>query len=185
MKVFFTILFFIAFCLTSFGETPQQVINPKQAYNKWVSDMADVISDEDELLINDLIDQLEKKTSAEIAVVTIKNAGNMTPKDFATELFNLWGIGKKGKDNGVLVLLVMDTRRIEVETGYGVEGVLTDGKVGEILDNYVIPIFKEGDFGKGILNGIQVMVKMIEGDMTETFQPMPSDDIVKEKREKN
>lgn len=183
MKAFLVILFFMMLCLTSFGETPQEVINPKQAYNKWVSDMADVISDEDESQINDLIDQLEKNTSAEIAVVTIKNSGDITPKDFATELFNLWGIGKKGKDNGVLVLLVMDARRIEVETGYGTEGVLTDGKVGEILDNYVIPRFKEGDFGKGILDGVQAIIKTIESDVSDTFQPSPSNEVVPERQE--
>lgn len=183
MKVFFIILFLISFCLTCFGETPQQVINPKQAYNKWVSDMADVISDEDELEINNLSDQLEKNTSAEIAVVTVKSAGDITPKDFATELFNLWGIGKKGKDNGVLVLLVMDARRIEVETGYGIERTLTDGKVGEILDSYVIPRFKEGNFGKGILDGVQAMIKEIEKDTTETFQPSPSDKTVPKEQE--
>ena len=185
MKFFFIIVFLIGFCLISFGETPQQIINPKQTYNKWVSDMADVIGDEDESQINDLIDQLEKKTSAEIAVVTIKSAGDLTPKDFAVKLFNLWGIGKKGKDNGVLVLLVMDARRIEVETGYGTEGILTDGKIGEILDKYVIPKFKEGNFGKGILNGVQAMAEAIESDMTDTFQPSPSNEIVPQKQEKS
>ncbi len=181
MKSFFAILFFTMACLTSFCETPQQVINPKQVYNKWVSDMAGVIDDDDELRINDLVDKLEKDTSAEIAVVTINNSGDMTPKDFATDLFNLWGIGKKGKDNGVLVLLVMDARRIEVETGYGIEGILTDGKVGEILDRYAIPRFKEGNFGKGLLDGVQAMAREIRKDTTDTFQTSTSDDLASEK----
>jgi WD40 repeat protein/formylglycine-generating enzyme required for sulfatase activity/murein DD-endopeptidase MepM/ murein hydrolase activator NlpD/roadblock/LC7 domain-containing protein len=137
--------------------TLPQVINPKKTNNNWVSDMAGIISDEDETSINTLIDQLEKKTSAEIAVVTVESVGDMTPKNFAHELFNFWGIGKKGKDNGILVFLVMDVKRIEIETGYGTQRVLTDGKVGEILDTYIMPKFREGDFGKGIFAGVQAM----------------------------
>lgn len=115
------------------AETPEQVINPKKIRNEWVSDRVGVMNAATKQQINSLIDELERKTTAEIAVVTIYRTDGRSPKEFATTLFNRWGIGKKGKDNGVLVLLVMETRRIEVETGYGIEGVLTDGKVGEIL----------------------------------------------------
>lgn len=83
---------------------------------------------------------------------------------FATELFNRWRIGKEGADNGVLALLVMEARRVEVETGYGVEGVLSDGKVGAILDRHVIPLFKERDFGGGLLAGVTVMAEAIAGE---------------------
>lgn len=154
----------------SIAERLDEVINPKEAYNAWVSDMAGVIDDETERRINALIDELERTTTAEIAVVTIKRTDGRTPKEFATELFNRFGIGKKGKDNGVLVLLVMEERRIEVETGYGMEAILPDGKVGEILDTYVIPRFKRRDFGGGILAGVQAMAEAIAGQPLE-FAP--------------
>jgi len=143
------------------AETPEQVVNPKTARNEWVSDMAGVIDNADERQINALVNSLEQKTGAEIAVVTIRRTDGRSPKEFATALFNRWGIGKKGKDNGVLVLLVMDARRIEVETGYGIEGALTDGKVGGILDRHVIPKFKKGDFSGGLLAGVQQIANII------------------------
>lgn len=162
-----SIFLFILLILLTFwcaAETPEQVINPKTANNQWVSDMAGVIDETTEGHLNSIINQLEQKTAAEIAVVTIRHTDGRSPKEFATALFNLWGIGKTGKDNGVLVLLVMDSRRIEVETGYGIESVLTDGKVGEILRNHVVPRFKKGDFGGGLLAGVRVMTEIISGD---------------------
>jgi len=143
------------------AETLEEVINPRMARNEWVSDMANVLSIETKRRLNEVIDQLAQKTTAEIAVVTIKRTEGSVPKEFATELFTHWGVGKKGKDNGVLVLLVMDARRIEVETGYGVEGILPDGKVGEILDKYVIPRFKSGDFGGGLVAGVEAIAGVI------------------------
>jgi len=153
------------------AETLDEVINPKQVRNEWVSDMAGVISDGTEQELNSLIDNLEKKTTAEIAVVTVQRTDGRTPKEFATELLNKWGVGKKGKDNGLLVLLVVEARRIEVETGYGVEGDLPDGKVGAILDANVIPRFREGDFGGGILAGVRAMAELIEAGALEAAPP--------------
>lgn len=161
-------------CIICLGETIDQVVNPRTAYNKWVSDMAGVINDETESRLNTLIDQLEKKTTAEIAVVTIQSTDESTPKEFATELFNRWGIGKKDKENGVLVLLVKEARRIEFETGYGIEGILPDGKVGEILDTYVIPRFRQGDFGVGLFAGVQVMAGVIAGEEPGEARPSVS-----------
>jgi uncharacterized protein len=160
-------------CREGIGETPDQVINPKEARGEWVSDMAGVIDDEMERRLNVLIDQFEQRTTAEIAVVTIQRADEYTPKEFATELFNRWGVGKKGEDNGVLVLLVVEARRIEVETGYGVEGVLPDGKVGEILDRYAVSRFKQGDFGGGLFAGVKAMTEVIAGEETAPPQTAP------------
>jgi len=157
------------------SESLEQVINPKAAQNLWVSDMANIIDQNTENQINDLINQLEQKTTAEIAVVTIQETDGSTPKDFATELFKKWEIGKKGKDNGVLVLLVMGDRRIEVETGYGIEGVLPDGKVGKILDKYVIPYFREGNFGFGLLSGVKAISNILEGDASIQDSPAPKE----------
>lgn len=145
----------------SLAETPEQVINPKTAGNEWVSDMAGVIDHASESAINSLLNQLEQQTGVEIAVVTIHQSDGRTPKEFATELLNRWGIGKKGKDNGVLVLMVTEARRIEVETGYALEGVLSDGKVGAILDAEVIPRFRNGDIGGGLLAGVRAMAEAI------------------------
>lgn len=159
------LLLIVSFCFQpGHAKTLDEVINPQTAQSGWVSDQAKVLDSESEQRLNALIDRLEQKTGAEIAVVTVQRLEDSTPKAFASALFNRWGLGKKGEDNGVLILLVMQDRRIEVETGYGVEGVLPDGKVGAILDRKVIPHFKQGDFGAGLLAGVEAMAEAIAGE---------------------
>ncbi len=100
-----------------------------------------------------------------MAVVTVpETAPAASPKTFATELFNKWGIGKKGKDNGVLFLISVGDRRVEIETGYGVEGILPDAKVGNIINTQIIPRFKKGDFEGGTLAGTKALVVILESE---------------------
>jgi len=119
-------------------------------YSGHVNDFAKILDSETAGKINFIADKLQENTGAEIAVVTIKSAYPLEPKAYATQLFEKWGIGKKNKDNGILVLFVKKDRRIEVEVGYGLEGTLPDGLVGAILDKYAIPQFKEKDYAKGL-----------------------------------
>ncbi len=144
-------VFLLCLMLPLRAETVQSVPNPLRTKRSWVSDNANVIDGQSELQTNRAIEAFNHQTGGEIAVVTVENTNGETPKEFATALFNYWGVGQKGKDNGVLVLLVMGRRRLEIETGYGTEGDLPDGKVGEIRDQYAIPAFKSGDFGGGVL----------------------------------
>ncbi|MFZ4439626.1 MAG: TPM domain-containing protein, partial [Syntrophales bacterium] len=81
---------------------------------------------------------------------TVKTVGENDPNDYANRLYQAWGIGKKGEDKGILIFLAVKEKRVRIETGYGVEGILPDGLVGEILDRYAIPAFKSGDYGKGL-----------------------------------
>ncbi len=119
-----------------------------RAQNSWVHDGAGVIGDR-AADINRVADALEADTSAEVAVVTVPSIGDEVPREFATALFNAWGVGKKGKDNGVLIVHVLDQRRVEIETGYGVEGTLTDARAKRIIDEVTIPFFKAGSFADG------------------------------------
>lgn len=104
---------------------------------------------------------LEKKTSAELVVAVVKTVAPLDSKTYAVELFQKWGIGKKGKDNGLLILLVLDERRIEVEVGYGLEGVINDARAGAILDQYALPYFKQGEFGQGLYNAATAFAQLI------------------------
>lgn len=152
----------ILFPLISHALTVQEVPNPQQEYGGWVTDMANILSDETETQLNQMISELEATTGAEIAVITVPTtAPSTSSKAFTTELFNYWEIGKAGGDNGVLFLTAMEERRVEVETGYGVEGVLPDAKVGNILRTQVTPRFREGDFEGGILAGTQGFIEAI------------------------
>ena len=154
--------------LPSLALTVQEVPNPRQVNGGWVTDMANILQPETESQLNQIIDQLEAKNGAEIAVVTVpETAPAASPKAFTTELFNYWGIGKKGEDNGVLFLISVKDRRVEIETGYGVEGILPDAKVGNIIDTQIIPQFKQKDFDGGALAGTRAIVVILEPSLSK------------------
>jgi uncharacterized protein len=127
----------------------------------WVNDFSGVISQEYKEKITSLIEELEQKTSSEIAVVTVNSIAPYDEKEYARLLFDNWKPGKKGKDNGVLVLLAVKERRWRIETGYGVEGILPDSVCGEIGRNYMVPYFKEGNYGEGLYQGVIRIAQVI------------------------
>lgn len=130
----------------------------------WVNDFASVISSEYRNKLTDLIQGLEDKTSAEIAVITVNSIAPYDEKEYARLIFDKWRPGKKGKDNGVLVLLAVKERRWRIETGYGVEGVLPDSLCGEIGRNYMVPYFKEAKYGEGLYYGVTAIAQAIAKD---------------------
>lgn len=119
----------------------------------YVSDYAGIIDDVTEAKLNALLKELEEKTTAEVAVLTVRSTKPLNDFDYSIRVFNQWKIGEEAEDNGLLFLVVSDDRRARITTGYGLEGILPDGKVGEILDKYVIPYFKEGDYSEAIYQG--------------------------------
>jgi uncharacterized protein len=154
MRKFF-IFFILSFLpLSAFAQKVPQPVG-------WVNDFAGVISPEYENRLNSLVVELEQKTTAEIAVVTVGSIAPYDEKEYARLIFDNWKIGKKGKDNGVLVLLSIKERRWRIETGYGIEGILPDGLCGEIGRNYMVPYFKEGKYGEGLYYGVTAIARVI------------------------
>ena len=163
------------FPLKSKALTVQEVPNPRQVYGGWVTDSAEILSDSTEAQLNQMIEQLEAKNGTELAVVTVPlTAPAASPKEFTTELFNYWGIGKKEQDNGVLFLISVGERRVEIETGYGIEGILPDAKVGRIIDTKIVPRFKQEDFDGGTLAGTKAIVAILAEATVENNQYKPS-----------
>ncbi|MDJ0620470.1 MAG: TPM domain-containing protein [Calothrix sp. MO_192.B10] len=149
--------------LPTYALTVEEVPNPRQVYGGWVTDMANILSDRTESQLNGMISRLEAKNSAEMAIVTVpETAPAATPKEFTTKLFNHWGIGKKGKDNGLLFLISVKDKRVEIETGYGLEGILPDAKVGKIIGTKIIPRFQQRDFDGGVLGGTKALIVVLE-----------------------
>lgn len=157
------VLLFVLVPFTGLALDVKDVPNPRQINGTWVTDMAGMLDEPTEAQLNSMIAQLEHKNGAEIAVVTVpETQPAASPKQFATTLFNYWGIGKKGKNNGVLFLISKGDRRVEIETGYGIEPILPDAKVGNIIDTQITPRFKQGDFKGGTLAGTKALVVAIE-----------------------
>jgi len=120
-----------------------------------VNDFAHVIDAENASKMESLAREILQKTGASVVVATVATMGeNEEIGMYINGLYKAWGIGKKGEDRGVLIFLAVKERKIRIETGYGVEGVLPDGLVGEILDKYVVPHLRAGETGKGLYNAM-------------------------------
>ena len=141
--------------------TIDDVPNPKVANNTYVSDPDHFLNESTIAEINSLLASLETKTTDQVAVVVLNSIGDEVPKTFATALFNKWGIGIRGKDNGLLILMVMDVRRVEFETGYGMESMLPDAICKRIQLKYMVPEFKEGHYDKGLLEGVKACADIV------------------------
>ena len=137
----------------------------------WVTDVAQVLDTATEEKLRALLADLERRTTVEMAVVVVPSTAPLTPKQYATELYNRWGIGKRGPDNGVLLLLAVQDRRIEVETGYGVEGILPDGRVGAIIRSTMLPHFRNNRWGEGLLAGVQELAQILYAEYQAPAAP--------------
>ncbi|MBW2063470.1 MAG: TPM domain-containing protein [Deltaproteobacteria bacterium] len=156
---FFVLLFLIwGNAQVSLAETPFP--RPRGPVN----DFANVIPNDYEQRIAALAQELFQKTAVPIVVVTMPDIGGEEYNDYVNRLYSAWGIGKKGEDKGVLVFVTIKERKMRIETGYGVEGILPDGLVGEIRDRYMIPFFRENKFGEGLLSGTAAIAQVIAKD---------------------
>ena len=112
-----------------------------------------------------LIIELEAKTSCEIGVAFIQDLNGLSIEEYATLLFEKWGIGKKQSDNGVLLLASLEDRALRIEVGYGLEAVITDIEAKKIIDDIIVPAFKEEQYGPGLYNGVAAIANSIYKDM--------------------
>ncbi|MBN1255030.1 MAG: TPM domain-containing protein [Deltaproteobacteria bacterium] len=129
-----------------------------------VNDYAQVISPQYAAQMNQLAQALWDQTGTSIVVATFSDLGGESPQIFANKLYKSWGIGIKGEDKGVLILLALKERRVRIETGYGSEGILPDAKVGAILDQYVVPFLRLDRYGEGLLNGMAAVSQVVAQD---------------------
>lgn len=147
----------------------------------YVNDFANILTNQEEYTITKIAEMVERETTAELAVVTIQTTKPLSIEEYSVRLFEEWGIGKKEKDNGVLLLVAVEDRTVKIEVGYGLEGVLPDGLCGEIIRKYIIPEFKKGRFGPGIIAGINKIASVISGKKLDYSEvPRPKLKIVSE-----
>lgn len=130
----------------------------------FISDFANILKDNERQSLEDKLSNFEKKSSNEIAVATIDNLGDDTIEDFANKLFEEWGIGKKKKDNGVLILIALQDRKMRIEVGYGLEGALTDAQANWIINNIMKPAFRESNYYTGIDQAVDKIISATEGE---------------------
>jgi uncharacterized protein len=129
-----------------------------------VNDFANVISPQYENKLIQVTGELLRKTNVSVVVVTMPEIGGEDYNEYANRLYAAWGIGKKGEDRGVLIFVTIKERKIRIETGYGIEGLIPDGLAGEIRDQHIVPYLREDRFGEGLLNGTLAIAALIAKD---------------------
>lgn len=147
----------------------KQVINTRELNGGRVTDPHFMMSAAGEDTLNAIIKMVEAETGFQMAVVCVNSIGDKDPTTWSHDLFNHWGIGEKGKDNGFLCVVIHDIRRVEFANGYGTEQVLTDLQGENIRQNEMIPYFKKDDYTTGIIRGMQAVADVFYGFPPDYF----------------
>lgn len=141
--------------------TQSQDDYPSPTSDFFVNDFASCLTDEDKSTIQALGEELYKKTKAQVVVVTVQSLGGRDIESYSIGLAREWGIGDKDDDSGVLLLLSTGDRQVRIEVGKGLEGSLTDGKSGRILDSYAVPYLKNSDYSTGLRECYKKLVEEV------------------------
>jgi len=136
---------------------------------KYVNDFANVLSSSDESRINTLCSEIEKNSTVEIAVLTVQTTQPMSIEEYAVKTFEKNGIGKKDKNNGLLIVAAIQDRKWRIEVGYGLEPIINDAKAGRIGRTYLTTYFKEEKYGDGLFYAVDAVGKIIQSGGDDSF----------------
>jgi uncharacterized protein len=139
-----------------------------------VVDEAGMIPEDARQRIDQKLAAFEQSTGAQVAVLTVDSLDGEPIEDYSMRVVETWKLGKKGKDNGVLLLVAQQDRKMRIEVGYGLEGELTDLESGRIIDNVIRPDFQKGDFGPGIEHGVDAILNALGGGEVPAEPPTRS-----------
>jgi uncharacterized protein len=128
-----------------------------------ITDNAQILSEETNKSLSESLKAHEERTTNQIAILTVPTLNGESIEDYADRVFKEWKLGQKAKDNGILMVVVPNDRRMRIEVGYGLEGTMTDLTAGRIIRNIMTPKFKKGDYNGGIADGAQAIIEVLEG----------------------
>lgn len=128
-----------------------------------VVDDADILSPQTRERLDALLAEEEKETGNQVAVATLKSLQGYTIEQYGYQLGRAWGIGRKDRNNGALLIVVPSSHKVRIEVGYGLEGQLTDAQSRIIIDQFMLPAFRRGNYDEGVLAGTQAMLKVLGG----------------------
>jgi uncharacterized protein len=146
---------------------------PAAQPTSYVTDLAGMLSQETKNQLELELSQFAQTTGHEVAVVLVANLEGDYIEHYAVQLFEQWKIGKKGSDNGVLFLIARDEHKLRIEVGYWLEGALPDATAGKIISDIVTPQFKLGAYDRGVTEGVDAILKTIQGEPMR--EPVKSD----------
>ncbi len=160
MRILHILLFVLLLPLQGFTQNfPEKPVPPRL-----VNDFTNTLSPQELSTLENKLVAYNDSTSTQIAIVMITSLGGFAVEDYSFELAERWGIGQKGKNNGVLVFVAKEDRKIFIATGYGMEGVMPDGLVKRIIESDIKPLFKQGDYYGGLDKGTDSMFRLAAGE---------------------
>ena len=139
--------------------------------NTLVTDYTNTLSADDKQQLENKLVAFDDSSSTQIAVVIIKSDGEYDINEYGTGLGRAWGIGQKGKNNGILILVALDDRKVTIQTGYGAEGAVPDVTTHEIIQNDITPHFKQGDYYGGLNDATDDLIKYMKGEYKSANKP--------------
>jgi len=168
-KLVILISVILVFIANSFAQIPERPVPPRL-----VNDFANVLTESERQFIEDTLVRFDRATSTQIVVVTVPDLQGNDPGDFAFQLGEKWGVGQKGTNNGIVILVKPkqgnSKGQVFIATGYGLEGVLPDAIVNStVIDYEMIPYFKENNYYKGLSSGIKVIMEITRGEYTAQY----------------
>lgn len=167
----FTLLFFsLIGALNAFAKTNEEIMVPTVLKDTYVYDQGNFIDDEIEKSVNNLLDQLESQTTIEFAVITIPSLNHLEIDRYAYKLATELGIGKKDKDNGILLLISKTDSKVRLEIGNGLQGILTDSISGRILDDYFVPFRSEGNYEEAVTKTVHATINVLADSEEYNFE---------------
>lgn len=136
-----------------------------------VNDYANMLSPETVSALDAKLAEFERQDSTQVVVITIPTLEGEEIEEFSIRVAEQWKIGQKKKDNGVILMIAKEERRMRIEVGWGLEGTLTDLRAGRIIDNVIAPSFKAGEYDRGVTEGVDAIIQTVRGEYTATDAP--------------
>ncbi len=164
-----TLCCFFFFTLASAQNIPERPNPPRL-----VNDFANILSASERQELEKKLQTYNDTTSTQIAIVTIKSTGDYPISDVAIKILRTWGVGSKKNNNGIVILAAIEDKKVRIETGYGMEAILSDGLCGSIIREVIRPYFKKGDYYNGLSAASDEIIKAARGEYQDHAEQNPN-----------
>lgn len=161
------VLLFLFASFVAVGANAQDATKPAQALTGRVVDAAGIIDPAQLQQLTQKLADFEAKSSDQVVVVTVPSLNGEDIESYSNRLFRAWALGQKQENNGILLVVAPNDRKVRIEVGYGLEGTMTDALSSVIINGTIIPEFRSGNYSEGIVQGVDGILSVLSGDAAE------------------
>ena len=158
------LLIFLCFLYSAaFSQTIDEIVKNKPNPPRLVNDFAKVLTADQAAALEEKLVHYDDSTSTQIVIVTVKTLGDYPIEDAALKILRGWGVGNKKTNNGLVILAAIDDHKIRIETGYGMEGPIPDIIANQIIEEFIVPNFRQGNYYRGFDQAVDALIKAAAG----------------------